>query len=880
MGKNIEKLRLKTTEDNKGWKKWGPYLSDRQWGTVREDYSESGYAWGYFTHDMARKRAYRWGEDGIGGISDNKQKICFAPAFWNGKDPILKERLFGLGNGEGNHGEDVKEYYYYLDSTPTHSYMKMLYKYPINEFPYSTLVSENAKRSRKDPEFELIDTGIFDKDEYFDIEIEYAKAAEEDILIKIIVTNRSKQSADLHILPTLWMRNTWAWGYDDYKPKIFGEPNQPLVAEHKGVGNYYLFYEGDPKLLFCENETNPEVSGKNTSTNFFKDGINNYLVNGCLSEVNENLEGTKASLHFHLKKLVYNQPVSVTLRLSKDFISSPFSNFNETFSKRKREADHFYTTIQNRVENDDLKDIQRQAYAGLLWSKQFYYYNVSQWLEGDPKYPYHDLSKNRINGRNKRWKHLVNSNIISMPDTWEYPWYASWDLAFHCVPFAKIDASFAKRQLLLLLREYYMHPSGQIPAYEWSFSDVNPPVHAWGAWQVYKIDQRQNDGVGDIEFLGKVFLKLLMNFTWWVNNKDRNENNLFDGGFLGLDNIGVFDRSSPIEGIGQVEQADATSWMAMYSLNMLRIAIELAKSKPYYQEMASKFFEHFLHIAGSMNGLGDAGNDLWDSSDEFYYDYLIKSDGTSVALKVRSLVGLLPLFAVEVFSPNLLSQNPGFTKRLEHALENRPKLTAKISKWFETGKDGSKMLSLVSADRLKSILKRMLDENEFLSDFGIRALSKAHKEKPYEVQFNGHKYSINYIPGEADSSMFGGNSNWRGPIWIPVNFMIVESLLKFYDFYGDSFTIEFPTKSGVEKNLKEIALELSQRMVSLFSSSEGSTRTFHGESKKLKEDKNFKDHILFYEFFHGDTGKGLGASHQTGWTALISNLIDFISSDK
>ncbi|MEN7546932.1 glucosidase [Rapidithrix thailandica] len=869
---NPEKIRLRITRNNHGWKTWGPYLSERQWGTVREDYSEHGNAWDSLTHDMARSKAYRWGEDGIAGISDNQQFICMAFAFWNGQDSILKERLFGLNNGEGNHGEDVKEVYYYLDSTPTHSYMKMLYKYPQSEFPYMHLVTANRNRTKSEPEYELVDTGIFDKDEYFDVFIEYAKADENDILIRTTVHNRSKKKAPFHLIPTLWFRNTWSWGLDSYQPKVYCQPGLPLLLEHREVGNYQFYYKGNPELLFCDNNTNIERFEGVTETNkYYKDGINNFITSGDRQYVNPNLQGTKAGLHYQV--MLEGQASKVfEFRLSQKNREHPFDDFDEVFDKRLQEANLFYEEMQQKVTDPDLKNIQRQAYAGMMWNKQFYYYNVDQWIKGDPVQP--KMPKSRKHGRNSRWRHLVNHNIISMPDKWEYPWYAAWDLAFHCVTLAKIDPEFAKRQLLLLLREYYMHPNGQIPAYEWSFSDVNPPVHAWGAWKVYTIDKAMNDGVGDTDFLAKVFVKLLMNFTWWVNQKDSDENNLFEGGFLGLDNIGVFDRNTPVILGASIEQADATGWMAMYSLNMLRISAELSKDKGYYQETASKFFEHFLMIAQALTSVDEKGDSLWDEEDEFYYDKVHLPHQAGKLLKVRSLVGLLPLFAVEVFSHGLLQKNPEFTRRLEFALKNRPDLANLISRWIEHGKDESRMLALVRKHRMKCLLQKMLDEKEFLSDFGVRALSKFHEENPYEFVLKDQVYSINYIPGESDSSMFGGNSNWRGPIWFPVNFMLLESLYKFYEFYGDALKFEYPTGSGQMKNLKEIARALTERLVNIFRKGKDGKRVVFGDNEKFQKDPHFKDYILFYEYFHGDSGQGLGASHQTGWTGLVANLID------
>lgn len=887
---NPEKERLSITLTNTGWKKWGPYLSERQWGTVREDYSEHGYAWGYLTHDMARSKAYRWGEDGIAGLSDTKQTICFAVALWNGRDAIIKERLFGLNNGEGNHGEDVKEYYYYLDSTPTHSYMKMLYKYPQNAFPYSKLVEENHRRSRLQPEYELIETGIFDNDEYFDVYVEYAKASEEDILIKITVHNRNRQEAMLNLLPTIWFRNTWSWGYESwewkYKPQMYAseDKDNAIVVKHKNIGNFKLYYENDkkeafqivPELLFCDNETNPRrlphlANVNYTKATYFKDGIHDYLILGDKKTINPELKGTKASIRY-LIKVSGHGSATVKLRLSNREHQQPFADFDEIFANRLKEADIFYDELSKNVTEPDMKRVLRQAYAGMLWNKQYYYYNVNQWLKGDPAMP--PVPKERSRGRNHKWKHLYNSNLISMPDKWEYPWYAAWDLAFHCVPLARLDPHFAKRQLVLMLREYYMHPNGQLPAYEWHFSDVNPPVHAWGAWKVYNIEKQMNNGKGDTDFLATVFHKLLMNFTWWVNQKDAEGNNLFEGGFLGLDNIGVFDRSNSLPTGGYMEQADGTSWMAMYCLNMLRISLELAQEKPYYQETASKFFEHFLSIASAMFNMGKEHIDLWDEEDEFYYDILHPPNGMSHRLKVRSIVGIIPLFAVEVLTPELLEKLPDFTRRLDWVLKNRPDLASLISRWYELGRGESRLLSLLRIHRMKCVLRRMLDEAEFLSEYGIRSLSKHHLEKPYQYYANGRTYSVSYLPGESDSSMFGGNSNWRGPIWFPINYLIIESLQKFHEYYGDMQKFEYPTGSGKMFTLKEIAQMLTDRLIKIFVQDKHGRRVVFGEYEKIKKDPYFKDNILFYEYFNGDTGKGLGASHQTGWTGLIASLIE------
>ncbi len=880
MQHNPEKERIQHTPTNGGWKKWGPYLSERQWGTVREDYSADGSAWNYFKYEDAISRTYRWGEDGIAGICDTKQRMCFAWAFWNGKDPFLKERLFGVSNPQGNHGEDVKELYYYLESTPTHSYMKMLYKYPQTAFPYKKLVEQNARRTRNESEYELWDTGIFNKNEYFDIFIEYAKASEEDILIQVTVCNRADKKARIDIMPTLWFRNTWYWGYEDqdYIPTVSASERNYIVAEHEGVGKYFLFFEDTPELLFCENETNREkMFGQPNTSPHPKDSINNYVISGGdIKYLNIQKTGTKSALRYILQ-VDGGKEIKLRFRLSNRYLNTPFTNFNSQFAERVKEADTFYNDLQQPVKDADLRRIQRQAYAGMLWNKQFFNFNVDQWLKGDPASPLPPES--RLNIRNQHWRHLHNGNIVSMPDKWEYPWYAAWDLAFHCVPLAKLDPAFAKRQLVLFLREYYMHPNGQIPAYEWNFSDVNPPVHAWGAWKVYSIDKEMNGGKGDTAFLSSIFHKLLMNFTWWVNQKDRKGNNLFEGGFLGLDNIGVFDRSHPLADGAYMEQADGSSWMAMYSLNMLRISIELASElNPSYQEMASKFFEHFLFISMAMRNIAEEEIDLWDAEDEFYYDLLHMPNKESILLKVRSLVGLMPMVAVEILTPEMIHKLPDFTRRLEWVLKNRPDLARMVSRWHEPGRGESRMLALMRIHRLKRTLKRMLDESEFLSDYGIRSLSKYHLEAPYKLQMDGNMYSVQYLPGESDSGMFGGNSNWRGPVWFPVNYLLIESLIKYYEYYGDDMTVEHPTGSGTYMNLKQVAEHLMARLLKIFQMNEKGERACYGNNPKFNHDPHFKDNILFYEYFHGDSGQGLGASHQTGWTGLITDLIDRLAN--
>jgi len=856
---------------NPDWKKWGPYVSDRQWGTVREDYSPGGDAWGSTTHDMARSKAWRWGEEGIAGICDDKQLLCFAIALWNKKDPLIKERYFGLTGPEGNHGEDVKELYYYLDSTPTHSYMKMLYKYPQAEYPYKWLLDENKRRSRLQPEFEIIDTGLFDDNRYFDVFTEYAKAAEEDILIKITVHNRGFDDASLHVLPTVWCRNTWVWGYDDHKPSVMSSNNGNIVINHKDLGSFTLHIDSAAPTLFCDNETNNQrLYGTKNVSSHVKDGINDYLVNGNQKAVNIYAAGTKAAANYDVT-VKAGQSFTIRLRLEKNNLQHAFDDFDNIFSTRVREADEFYAKLQKDIKTEDEKLVQRQAFAGMLWSKQFYYYDIQQWLDGDPAQP--KPPPQRKDGRNGKWMHLNNADIISMPDKWEYPWYAAWDLAFHCIPYATIDPAFAKSQLCMLTKEWYMHPNGQLPAYEWSFSDVNPPVHAWATWRVYEIEKKANNNQGDIPFLESVFHKLLINFTWWVNRKDAEGNNIFEGGFLGLDNIGVFDRSAPLPTGGHLEQADGTSWMAMYSLHMMKIALELACYNPVYQDLATKFFEHFLYIAGAMANMGTDDNGLWDETDQFFYDALRMPNGQSQKLRVRSMVGLIPLFAVEVLDHEILTKLPEFSERLTWFLKNRPDLASLVSRWQEQSGGETHLLSLLRGHRMKKLLARMLDEKEFLSDYGIRALSKFHLQHPFEVWVNGAKFSVNYTPGESDTGLFGGNSNWRGPIWMPVNYLLVESLQRFYYYYGADFKIECPTGSGKYLTLNDIADFIAGRLKSLFLVNTNGERPVLNGYGKMQHDEHFKNYVLFYEYFHGDTGRGVGASHQTGWTGLVAKLL-------
>ena len=852
------------------WKKWGPYVSDRQWGTVREDYSANGEAWSYTTHEMARSKAWRWGEEGIGGICDDHQQICFAVGFWNKKDPILKERFFGLSGYEGNHGEDVKELYYYLDSSPSHSYMKMLYKYPQAAFPYSWLLEENKKRTRLDPEFELIDTGIFNEDHYFDLFIEYAKADPEDILIKITALNQSSQEAELHILPTIWFRNSWIWGYTDYKPNLYAIDDQIIEIQHRTFENLKLYCEHGKSLLFCDNETNnPKLYQHEDGKKYYKDGINDYLIHGAPA-INPDRGGTKASVNYDLR-IGPKQSQTIRLRLSKMDHEQAFADFDNIFNQRIAETDEFYAALQKDIRSADEKTVQRQAFAGMLWCKQFYYYNVEQWIKGDPAQP--PPPAERIRGRNNEWRHLNDANIISMPDKWEYPWFAAWDLGFHCITLSLIDPVFAKKQLVLLTKDWNIHPNGQFPAYEWSFGDTNPPVHSWAACRVYELDRQQNEGRGDTAFLETIFHKLLLNFTWWVNRKDAEGNNIFEGGFLGMDNISLFDRDMRLPNGAKLEQSDGTSWMAMYSLNMLRMSLELAKTNPVYQDMATKFFEHFLYIAGAMASMGENNTGLWDDQDEFFYDTIKLPDDEVIKLKIRSMVGLIPLFAVEVLDDELVQSQPVFIERMRWFLDNRPDLANLVSRWHEKGADEKHLLSLLRGHRMKRILSRMLDSAEFLSDYGIRSLSKFHEQHPYALAVNGQTLSVQYTAAESTIPLFGGNSNWRGPVWMPVNFLIIESLQRFHHYYGDDFKVEYPTGSGRYATLDEIGKELSGRLASLFLLNKDGKRAVFGKNDKVQTDPNFKDYIVFHEYFNGDNGEGLGSSHQTGWTGLIAKIL-------
>jgi Mannosylglycerate hydrolase MGH1-like glycoside hydrolase domain/Glycosyl hydrolase family 63 C-terminal domain len=884
MKTTAEHRRLAAHRERKAnWKKWGPYLSERSWGTIREDYSNDGDAWNFFPHDQARSRAYRWGDDGIAGISDRHQYLCFSLAMWNEKDPILKERFFGLNGFEGNHGEDVKEYYYYLDSTPTHSYMKMLYKYPQAEFPYTELVKENHRRDMLDLEYELADTGVFEKSRYFDIFVEYAKGNPDDILIKITAINRGPKAANCWFLPMLWFRNTWSWGYDagpmgdvPERPELrqIKGPESVIIirADHPVIGTYYLFAESSRDVLFTDNETNKtRLFGKPNDNPFVKDAFHRYLINGRINAVNPERKGTKAAVLYHKKISSQNSQI-MRLRLSKTLYRSVFEDFDRIFERRMQEAEEFYAAVQNPGIGEDQKNIQRQALAGMLWSKQFFYYNVEQWMSGDPGLA--PPLAYRANGRNQGWEHLNNFDIISMPDKWEYPWYAGWDLAFHCISLAIVDADFAKRQLELMAREWYMHPNGQLPAYEWNFSDVNPPVHAWAAWRVYKIDAKQQ-GKQDIAFLESIFHKLLLNFTWWVNKKDEEGKNVFQGGFLGLDNISVFDRSAPLPTGGHIDQSDGTSWMGFYCLVMLKIAIELANKNPVYENSASKFFEHFLRIARAMAGDYRAGLSLWNEEDSFFYDALHLPDNSVLPLKVRSLVGLIPLLAVETLEHDLVEGLPVFKRRLNWIFKNRIFLRDRgdMACVEHPGDNSRRLLSIVTRDRLVKVLGPMLDENEFLSEYGIRSLSKYHKNHPYTIYVDGQPHTISYQPAESTSGLFGGNSNWRGPVWFPVNYLLIESLQKFHHYYGEGLKVECPTGSGHKMTLGEVATELSLRLVRLFLRNKHGKRPIYGGQRLFQDDPHWRDLLLFYEYFHGENGAGLGAGHQTGWTGLVAKLI-------
>ncbi len=871
VAETAEGHRLEQCRSGAAWRRWGPYVSDRQWGTVREDYSPGGTAWEYFPHDHARSRAYRWGEDAIAGWGDDKLNLCLGLALWNGKDPILKERLFGLTNGEGNHGEDVKELYYYLDGLPTHCYMRMLYKYPQAAYPYSFLIDENRRRGAQQTEFELVDTGVFDDDKYFDVMVEYAKGGIDDILMQVTVDNRGSDAAPLHVVPQLWARNIWSWGPGVARPVLEAQGAHTVRVAHASMPPMRLMCDGVVELLFCDNETNPRRLYGMDAPGFYKDGVNDCIVNGDKGAVNPDRVGTKAAAHYDVTVPGHGR-MQFRLRLSAD--GGGFDDFNWIMDRRRAETDEFYAAVQQQVTDPDARRVQRQALAGMLWSKQFFYFDVRTWLNGDKSQPPPPAQRRaRPYGRNVDWAHLYNETVMSMPDKWEYPWYAAWDLAFHCVVFAQIDPEFAKDQLILLTREWYMHPNGQIPAYEWAFGDVNPPVHAWAAWRVYEIDrQSRGGGQGDRAFLERVFHKLMLNFTWWVNRKDADGRNIFQGGFLGLDNIGIFDRSAALPTGGQINQSDGTAWMAMYTLNLMRIALELAVRDHVYEDISTKFFEHFLLIAEAMTNIGGEGIGLWDETDEFYYDVLELPGREPVPLRVRSMVGLIPLFAVEVLDGSVIARLPEFAKHLHWFLDHRPELARLVSRWNEQSDEERHLLSLLRGHRMKCLLRRMLDETEFLSDYGIRSISKFHEQHPFTLDAGGQRFTIGYVPGESTTSVFGGNSNWRGPIWLPVNFLLVEALRRFHLYYGPDFKVECPVGSGTMLDLRQVSDEVARRLCRIFLPDPDGHQAVFGRAEPFNRPE-FRDHVLFYEYFHGDSGRGLGAAHQTGWTGLISLLL-------
>jgi hypothetical protein len=879
-----ERMRLAEDERReKNWKRWGPYLSERQWGTVREDYSAEGDSWRHFPHDQARSRAYRWGEDGLLGFSDRQARLCFSVALWNGRDPILKERLFGLTGPEGNHGEDVKELYYYLDATPTSSYAKALYKYPIGAYPYDALVAENGRRSQREPEYEIVDTGVFDDNRYFDVLVEYAKASPEDILIRITLSNRSAEAATLHVLPTLWFRNTWSWSdaaQPSSKPQLARTPSGAIQCQHPELGDMTFHVRSSPsvpELWFAENETNTErCFGAPGPQGSKKDAFHDALIGGRRDALSPVARGTKVAAVYGLE-LAAGESVELHARLRSaavDVGDAFGDDYPATFRARQREADAFYDTVLPEGLSLEERRVARQAHAGLLWSKQFYHYVVNDWLAGDPASPAPPVA--RLAGRNHEWKQLYNRDVISMPDKWEYPWYAAWDLAFHMIPFVRTDAAFAKQQLTLFLREWYMHPNGQLPAYEFALGDVNPPVHAWAAWRVYKMAACR--GARDVSFLARVFQKLLLNFTWWVNRKDIRGNNLFAGGFLGLDNIGIFDRSQPLPTGGVLEQADGTAWMAFYAATMLSMALELARVDTVYEDMASKFFEHFMAIVDAMNTFGGSG--LWDEEDGFYYDKL-EVGACSIPLRTRSMVGIIPLFAVEVLEEDVIERLPGFKKRMQWFLDNRPDLARHISSVAPSpGSHGHRLLSVPSRERLSRVLRYVLDESEFLSAYGIRSLSRVHAQRPFVLDAGGREHRVDYLPGDSDSGLFGGNSNWRGPVWFPLNYLLIEALERYHHFFGDDLRVECPTGSGNYMNLEQVANELARRLSSLFLPREDGSRPCHGDQRRYADDPHFRQLVLFNEYFHGDDGRGIGASHQTGWTALVISCLESVARSR
>ena len=866
---SVEAGRLHDEVDHCPWRAFGPYLSDRQWGTVREDYSADGSAWDYFTHDDARHRAYRWGEDGLAGFCDSAGRLCFAIALWNGKDPILKERLFGLANSQGNHGEDVKEYYWHQDAVPSHAYQRMMYRYPQVAYPYDDLVKENARRGFNDREYELIDTGVLDENRFFDVSVEYAKADTQDILMRIEVHNHGPEASPIDVLPHVWFRNTWSWDEGASRPLLHQDGASTIRIQHPDFKDWSWTMEGPDELLFTENDTNPRIMWNLPAEGWYKDAFHEYVTGGDQSAVNPDGKGTKAAGRVrHL--IPAGESMVIRVRFGQLSSSDQFKEFDEIVSKRRAEADDFYQSLAAGMDDPESIDLHRRAHAGLLWTKQCYHYDVDRWLAGDSTMP--PPPPERLTGRNHQWTHLDNHDVLLMPDSWEYPWYAAWDLAFHCVTLVETDPALAKKQLRLFTREWYMHPNGELPAYEWSLGDVNPPVHAWAAWRVFQIDRRRRGDEGDLDFLEAVFHKLMLNFTWWVNREDDDDRNVFEGGFLGLDNIGVFDRSAELPTGGCLDQADGTSWMAMYSLNLLRIAIELAQTRPAYQDIASKFFEHFLRIAYAMNNVGGDDLGLWDEEDEFFYDVLRTPDGRSQPLRVRSMVGLIPLFAVEVINGSMLEKLPEFIERAKWLRDARPELAALVSRWHDPGKEERRLLSLLRAHRMQRILARMLDPEEFLSPHGIRALSRYHLDHPYLFKNGKETLQVKYASGESNQGLFGGNSNWRGPIWFPVNFLIIESLQKFQYFYGDDLKVECPVGSGTMLTLGQVADEIRQRLLSLFKINEDGKRPFYGDDEQLQNNPLFQNEILFHEYFDGDTGRGCGASHQTGWTALAAKL--------